>query len=350
MIIIPTFNRSAKLNRTLHFYKQTGILDEIDVIVLDGSDQSYLEKNRAVCLELSVKYIEDSGSGLIDRLWSFISDIPDDQIIALGNDEDCFHPSYLRNASEFLHDHPDYVSFIGSYVTQERPLFKFFKRVSSRRNVVTNFDINSNDPNSRISTLDKIIIAGCSPVYFSMRRAKNFKDSILQQKLNEYLTTREVLDQVMLAVGGKIYFSEDVMLLRDETKIEYQYLRDRQDEDTYFNDECMLLALTRLTETYPKCAASLESFFEIRKPNIKIGEDKRSNLLLEIHRKVNLQLSLPHTGFLNKIIMFSISNSNRALRVLSEHLMYRFYRTQLEKEFSKAAVSNLFTVIETNKL
>ena len=264
--------------------------------------------------------------------------------------KDCDEKLTISNANEFLNNNPEYVTFIGSYITLEKPLLKYFKRVSYRRNVVTNFDINSNDPNSRISTLDKILIAGCSPVYFSMRRAKNFKKSILEQKLNTYETTQEVSDQIILAVGGKIHFSEDVMLLRDETKIDYQYYWNRHDENTYFNQECMLLALARLTKAYPKCAASLESFFEVRKQKIKTNGDQNTSLLLEIHRKVNLQLFLPRTGFLNGFVIFLFSFINRTLRVLSEHLMYRSYRKQLEKELGKAVVSELFTIIGTNKL
>lgn len=349
MIVIPTFNRSAKLERTLRFYKQTGVLNGINICVLDGSDQSHMLKNRSLCEALSVEHVSETGSDLLDRLWGFINNLPDDEIIALGNDEDCFHPDYLRSANLFLQNNPEYAAFIGKYVTFERPLFKYLKRVSCRRNVVTNFDINSDDPSCRISTLDKLIIAGCSPVYFSMRRAGNFKKSILGQKLNTYETTQEAVDQITLAIEGKIYFSEDVMLLRDETKIDYQYYWNRHDEETYFNDECMLLAQARLTKIYPECAASLESFFEVRNQKIKTIDDQQTNLLLEIHHNVNAQM-LPRTSFLNLLVRYVFLFTNLALRVLSEYLMYRSYRNQLEKEFGKAVVSDLFTVIETNKL
>ena len=349
MIVIPTFNRSAKLERTLRFYKQTGVLNGINICVLDGSDQSHMLKNRSLCEELSVEYVSESGSTLLDRLWGFINNLPDDEIIALGNDEDCFHPDYLKHANVFLKNNPEYVTFIGKYITFEKPLFKFLKRVSYRRNVITNFDINSDDPSCRISTLDKILIAGCSPVYFSMRRAGNFKKSILAQKSSIYETSQEVVDQITLAIGGKIYFSEDVMLLRDETKIDYQYYWNRHDEETYFNDECMLLAQERLTKEYPKYAASLESFFEVRNQKIKTKDDQQTNLLLEIHRNVNAQM-LPRNGFLNLLVRYVVLFNNLALRLLSEYLLYRSYRSQLERELGKAVVSDLFTVIGTNKL
>jgi len=110
LIVIPTFNRSAKLKRVLDFYQSEAL--EARIAILDASDEpKHQEANRRTVENCSipVTYIPTPGqNNIVQRLLTFLEDI-DDELVAIGNDEDAFFPEFLQHAFHYLRRNSDYV-------------------------------------------------------------------------------------------------------------------------------------------------------------------------------------------------------------------------------------------------
>lgn len=238
-IIIPTYNRSAKLQRTLLCYKN--LIDkhnDIKIYVLDGSQTEHHQKNQQTCEQFSqVKYIYAPKQSLHERLINHLESYPEKSTpVCLATDEDVFLPDYIQKSKAFLNKNPEYSMLVGRYITFLRPLGPFHRR-SSDRDVILDVNINQNESERRISTLSQILIMGCSPVYWGTRRVENLLTVLKIQKELKFLTSKEIIDQVILAHQGKIFFKNTPMLLRDETNIGYVTTEDRQDQFNYFPEE-----------------------------------------------------------------------------------------------------------------
>ena len=161
-IIIPTYNRSAKLARTLECYHSFEPRYSPDIVVLDGSDDEFREQNeRIIRTYPTVEYVARPGSGFLTRLIDYLEQNLGSTPVCLGTDEDVFLPEYLTSATEFLNSHPDYSMLLGRYFTFLRPLGPL-NRLSHQRDVITTLDINQEDINRRVSLLACAIAAGVS--------------------------------------------------------------------------------------------------------------------------------------------------------------------------------------------
>ena len=88
---------------------------------------------------------------------------------------------------------------------------------------------------------------GCSPVYWGTRKVSQLIETLQAQEKAHYLSSREIIDQIILAYQGKIIFKNKPMLLRDETNIDYKASSNRHDKFNYFPN-CELDILTRALE------------------------------------------------------------------------------------------------------
>ncbi len=247
-IIIPTYNRSTKLARTLECYHSFGPKYSPAIVVLDGSDNEYRAQNERISRAYSaVEYVSRPGSGFIPRLIEYLEQHQGSAPVCLGTDEDVFLPEYLTLATEFLNSHPDYSMLLGRYITFLRPLGPL-NRLSHQRDVITAIDINQEDMSRRISLLACAIAAGCCPVYWGVRRADHLLESLKCQSKLYFQSSQELIDQILLAYQGKIKISHLPMLLRDETNLEYVYTEDRHDHFNYFPPEEYQLFMNLLAE------------------------------------------------------------------------------------------------------
>lgn len=236
-IIIPTYNRSAKLARTLACYHsfETGCLPAL--VVLDGSEDEYREQNEKISRAYSsVEYVARPGISFRQRVIDYLEQSRGNTPVCLGTDEDVFLPEYVKSATEFLNSHPDYSMLLGRYFTFLRPLGPL-NRLSHQRDVITSIDINQEEMSRRVSLLACAIAAGCCPVYWGVRRTDQLLESLRCQNKLKFDSSAEIIDQILLAYQGKIKISPLSMLLRDETRLEYVITGSRHDALNYFPQE-----------------------------------------------------------------------------------------------------------------
>jgi glycosyltransferase domain-containing protein len=233
-IVIPTYNRSAKLARTLKCYSQFGNGFQPQITILDGSDDEHRAANQQICGQYkNVKHIARPNTLLLPRMTWYLEQIQDQGNVCLGTDEDVFLPDYLENANRFLNENPDYAAYLGKYITFGKPLGPL-RRMVHVRNVVNAYDINHEDYDHRIALLSYATSVGTTTVYWGVRRAKQMYFSMKQRGPLHFQTSQEIVDQILLAFMGKIKFTNEPMLLRDETRFEYVYEADREDTFNYF--------------------------------------------------------------------------------------------------------------------
>ena len=102
IILIPTYNRPKKISRTLEFYSRTGVSNENEVIVLDGSEEPIANINKISCTDFDAKHLWQPARGYFERLEDAFSNLEDNTLVCLCPDEDVFFPEYLNRASIFL--------------------------------------------------------------------------------------------------------------------------------------------------------------------------------------------------------------------------------------------------------
>lgn len=245
-IIIPTYNRSAKLLRSLEVYKNLGILKNHKLIILDGSDNSHSILNNKNADRYNADYINNK-SYVLKRVLDYLNSVDGNEIISLCPDEDVILPDYIDRAELFLNNNVDYSMYVGRYITFLRRL-GFISRVSGERDVITTKNISYLSILRRCSMLVHMITVGCSPVYWGVRRAKDFQNSlIMQSKLNK-ASSGELLDQLYIAASGKIQFDNVPMFLRDETKVGVKLRDDKHDLKTYIDIEDITYIKNELTK------------------------------------------------------------------------------------------------------
>lgn len=247
-IIIPTYNRSGKLARTLQCYRSFEPRYSPAIVLLDGSDDEFREQNERISRAYpNVEYVARPGSGFIPRLIDYLEQNLGSTPVCLGTDEDVFLPEYLTLATEFLNSHPDYSMLLGRYFTFLRPLGPM-NRLSHQRDVITTLDINQQDVSRRIFLLAGAIAAGCCPVFWGVRRADQLLESLKRQSKLHFQSSQELIDQILLAYQGKIRITPLPMLLRDETNLDYVCTEDRHDPFNYFPPEESQLLLNQLAD------------------------------------------------------------------------------------------------------
>ena len=114
-ILIPTFNNSKKLERSLTFYEEVNVLNKHEVYVLDGTTSSEANLNKNICENLNIGYRNyDLNSQkpiqeYFSRILNFFEEISidEDEIICLVPDEDIVLPEYLDESYNFLFKNSD---------------------------------------------------------------------------------------------------------------------------------------------------------------------------------------------------------------------------------------------------
>jgi len=229
-LVIPTYNRSAKLFRTLECYS-AGNYNIQNIIVIDGSHDNHKIFNEKNCHRLGFEYLHYSSNlNFVARLHSYLTSTCRNELVCIGTDEDVFCSSYINDSDKFLTENKDYSSYIGRYITLGKPLLGL-KRLIYARDHITNFDLSYEDPVRRLIGLNDAILVGCSPVFWSARRRNQLIKSLEAQMKMKFESTQESIDQVYLSLSGKIKFVKDPMLLRDETNIGYKFYKERHEPD-----------------------------------------------------------------------------------------------------------------------
>ena len=301
-ILIPTYNRHHKLKKTLRTYDALGLTTKI--VVLDGSDEKTSIKNKNIInkINLNISYKSSPNTSFIDRVEKELSSYNDDDLICLGNDEDVFIPEYLKKANEFLTKNKDYSIYIGKYLNYKKSLGLF--RIHYWRDAFSNCDIDNENPFTRLLLLQRVMNIGCSPIFWSVRKAGNFKKSFSITKKIELANSQELADIIFCCLEGKIKINNEIMLLRDEMSQAKNMSErdDRSDPDNIINidsreeminafKEYEIFKNNEIMESY------LDWYFKRMKSNLNVSFNFHQ------HKKSYSSLENPNNYFLFSIII-----------------------------------------------
>ncbi len=233
-IIIPTYNRSAKLERILKTYSYWDVKPILHI--LDGSDGNHLLANKKVCsfYENVIYKNYSQGFDLIDRILDWLRNPSNPDIFFLGNDEDLFIQNYTNFALDFLLKNPSFSTVIGSYITVLKPLYGFIPQISLKKNVPFPFELKG-DFLEKISTFVYLNNSTkLPPLFYGIRRREQLLEAFIKLKeFNFKYTTSELADQIYLLKNGDIRFESLTMYIRDETRINYLRYEEREDKEYY---------------------------------------------------------------------------------------------------------------------
>lgn len=236
LIIIPTFNRSHKLKRVLDFY--ASYVPSFRVVILDASDdQKHREINQATAdhyAHFVNRVTTPDHRDVVHRLLNFLEKT-DEELVAIGTDEDPFFPEFLDAAFNLLHNNLDYVAATGRYITSARPIIGI-RRVSFWTDTFVGIDVDENEPALRIINFQRLNSGGVPPMFWSVRRKSAFIKSMLLGMRLTHGSSQELLDQINTCAMGKIWISNMPMLLRDESRLEYVPENNRDEGKYYIGD------------------------------------------------------------------------------------------------------------------
>lgn len=347
-IIIPTFNRSAKLARTLECYHSFEPQYSPVIVVLDGSDGEYRKQNERNCRAYSnVEYVGRPDSGFISRLIDYLEQNVGSTPVCLGTDEDVFLPEYLTTATEFLNSNPDYSMLLGRYFTFLRPMGPL-NRLSHQRDVITALDINQEDMNRRVSLLACAIAAGCCPVFWGVRRTDQLLESLKCQNKLHFQSSQELIDQILLAYQGKIRISPLPMLLRDETNLEYVYTEDRHDHFNYFPPEEHQLLLELLAGVGAKDLAHAATVFTDRYALDYVAAGSPS-MAIQSHKKTYAKYE-PIRPSDKNFLYRSVFHLMRTATILAEMLTALRDIKVLKRMYSDATLDVFVRRVKSNQI
>jgi glycosyltransferase domain-containing protein len=233
LVVIPTFNRSYKLRRVLEFY--ASYTPDFSVVVLDGSDDPAHQSVNAVTAQRFSSFVRrlalPEERNVVHRLLRFL-ETTEEEVIAIGNDEDAFFPEFLQMAFNHLRANPDYATATGRYVTAARPLLGI-RRISFWTDTFLGMDVDQDEAALRVLQFQRFNSAGVPPMFWSVRRKEVFVRSMRLGARLDYAGAQELMDQINTCVMGKVLISDMPMLLRDETRFKYVPERNRDEGKLY---------------------------------------------------------------------------------------------------------------------
>jgi glycosyltransferase domain-containing protein len=237
LIVIPTYNRSAKLRRVLGWYRDTK--PAARVVILDASDEAIHQeanKRSAQSCASFVTLLERVGqNSIVARLLTFLEEI-DDEFVALGNDEDVYFPEFLDYAFDFLGRNRDYVVASGRYITSARPLLGL-RRITYWTDTFVGFDLDESESALRVINFQRFNSGGVPTMYWSVRRRTAFIASCRSALRLRFGSAHELIDQITSCASGKISISNRPMMLRDESRVKYAGYHDRDSGNLYIGSE-----------------------------------------------------------------------------------------------------------------
>ena len=234
-IVIPTFNRSAKLARVINCYASWKIRPLI--YILDVSTDGHLKSNILLsnAHKNVVHIVCPRHLGFSMRLlWWLESNQPEGDLLLIGNDEDPFIENYFLEASRLMTDDNSLSTVIGSYICCKKSFFSLLPQLSLERMLPFPFDLNGNLDGKLHTHITLNSTGRLPPLFFSIRRKLQLYDALRYICSHELMeSTEELIDQLFLIQCGTIRFLSEPMLLRDETRLNYYIEPSRHDPDAY---------------------------------------------------------------------------------------------------------------------
>ena len=324
LLIIPTRNRSAKLKRILEWYALNPA--RLRIVILDASDdpihKASNERTAAAYTGFATRVATQDTDNIPARLLGFLPTV-DDQIVALGNDEDGYLPEFLDSAFEFLRGHPDYSLATGKYITTSRPLLGV-RRISYWTDTFVGMDVDEPDAALRVLNFQRLNSGGIPPLYWSVRRKSALIESCRLSQRLQFSSAHELIDQICSCALGKISITDRPMLLRDESKLKNISIANRDVGKLYIGTEDLdrlnELALERWGAEVGLAARAVTSWY---RP--KVSGD---SYLTRLGRKAYCRFSPPPGIPPNRMLScleWGVAKSCTAGVLLSQILAYFYY-------------------------
>ncbi len=114
-ILIPTFNRSHYLARLLQYLAANFNLEQVKVVVLDGSDKE-ASANEAICAKTAAEYRYYGPDIPILERWLDGIKSTETEFVSFLADDDILQPDGYYDCLKFLASHPQYSIAHGNYV------------------------------------------------------------------------------------------------------------------------------------------------------------------------------------------------------------------------------------------
>jgi glycosyltransferase domain-containing protein len=333
LLVLPTFNRSGKLARTLDSYAYLEFSGKI--VILDGSNQqTHISANFAAAARHHdlVDYVSCQGQDdLALRIRDYLLTI-DNDVVAIGNDEDIFLPSFLEDAFEFMLGNPSYSAYVGGYLTVCRSIIGL-KRISYWTDTFRGISIEHEDPEVRIVNFQRMNGHGVSPIYWSVRRREVLIKSLGFAEQLKYSSSSEFMDQITCCALGKIKQTKSIMLMRDESKIEYEGYHNRDAGKQYIDDNDLVLISKFATENWGAkvglASKIVTSWYTIG------GEGYTGNN--KVHSANYCRFTGPelkHT-IISRFLKYLLVISSKSGVIFSQFIAYYYYRVTLPRKLSK---------------
>jgi glycosyltransferase domain-containing protein len=349
LIVIPTFNRSSKLRRVLEWYQLEALRGRI--VVLDAStDVLHQQANERASNAFAsfVTYITTpTVPNIVQRLLNYLESV-DDELVAIGNDEDAYLPEFIEHAFEFLGEHTEYVVMAGRYITSSRPLLGL-RRISYWTDTFVGFDIDEADETSRVVNFQRLNTGGISPIYWSVRRRRAFVESCRLALRLRNGSAHELIDQITSCTLGKIRVSAQPMLLRDESKVKYVGYKDRDHGKLYIGaddlDEIEQIAQERWGPEITIAVRAVTSWYRAKQS----GESYQSRLSSRSYCRFNATAGNAEMRSL-AILARAIRWTSTAGILLSQVFAYAYYLKYMSHLGRGLAFLRMTKAINVNKV
>jgi glycosyltransferase domain-containing protein len=346
IILIPTYNRPKKLARSLEFYARTGVSSKYEVIVLDGSPEAVGNINKTSCKDFGATHSWHPTRNYFERLTDAFSNLDDNQLVCLSPDEDVFFPEYLSAASLFLNENTDYTLFMGRYITYSKPLFGLH-RVNFSRDTIFDLDLWSQNPIVRVNLFINALNVGCSPVFWGVRRAGIFRETLKLQEKMQLGSASEACDQVLMCLLGKVKLAPIPMMLRDETKIKEPLNPDSRDPDTYILQSDIDLAIDIFDQDYGlNGSLAVEMLTSFYSENYCDLDGKR--LYSRIHQRPALNFRSYWGSKLEDHYMKYAAITSKIVLVIHEIFWALILRRVLSKKYGPKTVAKILKIMRND--
>jgi glycosyltransferase domain-containing protein len=213
-LLLPTHNRTQKLNRTLNFLagEVTNSRANFTLHLIDSSDREERSKNAALVAslenKLSIVHHDYFGYDFYQKYLSVLQ-ICESHVVCTFGDDDFINLRAVSDAYEFLISHPDYGSANGQVIT-----------VDPRKRVCNAFNLYPQSFPDDFSTTSRVIkhLGNYRTNFYSVARASG-----LMEKLHEVCAApvgrhlKERLMAVATVICGKREQIPGVFLVREKS-------------------------------------------------------------------------------------------------------------------------------------
>lgn len=273
-ILIPTFNRAAKLRRFLSYLiniepDKKAVISNVDFLIADGSaEQDY--KNDKLIEQLKkkgvgIKYCHLPRVGLQDRFIIISKKIKTNYVLCCG-DEDLVDFGAVANWLKIRNKLPGDSVYAGRLVNI-LGLSIFGLKTSCLERPYYGFKVAAEDVKVRLLMNGLANAFGISSLSYAIQPTVLFSQfwSMTEGRVL-YHGGIEFAHQTFLAAKSKIYFSEETLIYRDFAYIDYKYDELREapttDKYPYLGEEAVNLAVRIVSQNCPADSASASEIIE----------------------------------------------------------------------------------------